>query len=352
MNGAYLQAFPNTKLQWQSKHDKNIGLDLTLWNKLNMTFNYYWSTTQNSISQLTVAPSIGFTSYAENIGDIENKGLDLNLNYLVFNIPSTHSYLSLNFSIASNKNRIKKISDAMKKYNETMDAQKDGSVDVGGTVGNQTATQTRDQYTRPAARYVEGRSMTAIWGVQSAGIDPLTGKEVYIRPNGERTFVWNANDQVVIGDSRPKAHGTFGLNFEWKGFSFNTVCSYEMGADYYNTTLVDKVENANIDYNVDKRYLYDRWKQPGDVALFKDIQNAEYTKPTSRFIMKNNQLVLSTINIGYDFRNWAFVKRLGFTSLKISAYMNNVATFSTVKQERGTSYPFARNMNFALSFNL
>lgn len=175
--------------------------------------------------------------------------------------------------------------------------------------------------------------------------------EVYIRPNGERTLIWDTNDQVVIGDSRPKAHGTFGVNFEWKGFIFNTICSYEMGGDYYNTTLVDKVENANILNNVDKRYLEDRWKTPGDRAYFKNIADASYTKPTSRFVMKNNQLTLSTINVGYDFRDWQFVKRIGFTSLKIMAYMNDIATFSTVKQERGTDYPFARNVNFSLSFN-
>lgn len=343
-NGAYLQAFPNTRLQWQEKFDKNIGLDLTLWEKLNLTFNYYQATTKNSISQLTVAPSVGFTSYAENIGDIENKGFDLDLNYLVFNIPSTRSYLSLNFTIASNTNKIKKISDALRKYNETMDAEKEGDASM--------STGDRDKLTRPALRYVEGRSMTAIWGVQSAGIDPLTGKEVFIRPNGERTFEWSANDQVVIGDNRPKVHGTFGFNFEWKGFSLNAVCSYQMGGDYYNTTLVDKVENADIYKNVDVRYLTDRWKTAGDVAFFKSISNADYTKPTSRFVMKNNQLVISSINVGYDFRHFPFVKKLGFTSLKLMAYVNNVATFSTVRQERGVDYPFARNMNFALSFNL
>lgn len=343
-NGAYLQAFPNTKLQWQEKLDKNIGIDINLWNKFNLTANYYISTTKNSISQLTVAPSIGFTSYAENIGDIENKGYDLNASYTVFNIPKTRSYLTFNFSVASNTNRIRKISDAMRKYNENMNNQ----------LNTDVTDQQRDQFskvTRPLPRYIEGRSLTAIWGVRSAGIDPLNGKEVYIRQNGEKTYTWNANDQVVIGDSRPKAHGTFGFSMELNGFILNTVCSYQVGGDYYNTTLVDKVENANIFYNVDRRYLYNRWKEPGDVSYFKDIADGNPTKPTSRFIMTNNQLILSSINIGYDFRNWKFCKRLGFTSLKVTAYLNDLATFSTVRQERGTSYPYARNMNFAISFN-
>ena len=343
--GAYLQAFPNTKLQWQEKLDSNLGIDMTLWNKLNITFNYYKATTKNSIGQLTVAPSIGFTSYAENIGDIENKGFDLSASYTVFNQPSTRSYLTFNFSMAHNKNVIKKISDAMKKYNETLDAQKDGTANVG------SSASVRNQYTRPAARYVEGRSMTAIWGVKSAGIDPLTGQEVYIRPNGEKTLEWNAADQQVIGDSRPDLHGTFGFNLQYRGFMLNAVFSYQLGGDYYNTTLVDKVENANIYNNVDRRYLYDRWQNPGDVSYFKDIANSEYTKPTSRFIMKNNQLIISSINVGYNFRDWKFMKSIGCSSLLVQAYLNDLATISSVKQERGTSYPFTRNINLGLSFN-
>lgn len=343
--GAYLQAFPNTKLQWQEKLDTNLGIDMTLWKKLNIAFNYYKATTKNSIGQLTVAPSIGFTSYAENIGDIENKGFDLNASYTVFNQPSTRSYLTFNFSMAHNKNVIKKISDAMKKYNETLDAQKEGTANVG------SSASVRNQYTRPAARYVEGRSMTAIWGVKSAGIDPLTGQEVYIRPNGEKTLEWNAADQQVIGDSRPDLHGTFGFNLQYRGFMLNAVFSYQLGGDYYNTTLVDKVENANIYNNVDRRYLYDRWQKAGDVSYFKDIANSEYTKPTSRFIMKNNQLVISSINVGYNFRDWKFMKRIGFSSLLVQAYLNDLATLSSVKQERGTSYPFARNVNLGVSFN-
>lgn len=345
--GAYLKAFPNTELQWQSKYDKNIGFDMNLWNKLDITFNYYISTTKNSISQLTVAPSIGFSSYSENIGDIQNKGFDLKLNYRVLNIPGSRSYLNLVFNMASNKNEIKKISDSMRKYNEMLDAEKNEDP----TLDPWNSDEKRNQFTRPSARYVEGQSLTAIWGARSAGIDPLTGYEVFIRSNGDRTMVWNANDQVVIGDSRPKVRGTFGLNMEWKGFIFNTLCSYELGGDYYNTTLVDKVENASIYDNVDKRYLTKRWREPGDVTRFKSIKIGTYTQPTSRFVMHNNQLVLSTINIGYDFRDWNFMKHLGASSLKITAYMNDVATFSSVKQERGTDYPFARNFNFSLSLN-
>ncbi len=342
-NGSYLAAFPNSKLQWQSKYDKNVGVDLTLWNKFNLTFNYYVSTTKNSISSLTVAPSIGFGSYTENIGDIENKGYDLNVSYNVFSIPSTRSYLNLNFSVASNKNVIKRISDALKAYNATMDAKKSqAEVDANHSYAD---------ITRPEARYVEGRSMTAIWGVRSAGIDPLTGKEVYIRPNGDYTYVWDAKDQTVIGDSRPKAHGTFGFNFSLKGFELNTVCTYQVGGDYYNTTLVDKVENADIYYNVDRRYLYDRWKKPGDISLYKNIADATTTRPTSRFVMKNNEMTLSSVNVAYDFRYWKFMKRWGLNSLRFAFYVNDIATFSTVKQERGTDYPFARNYNFQVSLN-
>lgn len=335
---SYLQAFPNSDLRWQAKFDQNIGFDMNLWDRLNISANYYVATTRNSISELTTAPSVGFTGYAENVGDIRNKGFDVNASLMVFNNPKDRSFLTLNLTLASNKNEILKISDALQKYNDQI---------------NEAATSgTYAERTRPQLRFIEGRSMTAIWAIRSAGIDPLTGRELYIKRNGEHTYIYNANEVDVVGDSRPKVHGTFGFNFEWKGFSVNMAMSYQLGGYMYNTTLVDKVENASIWNNVDKRYLYDRWKEPGDVSLFKDIADSDATRTTSRFVMKNNQLVFSTINVGYEFRDQPFVKRLGLSSIKLSAYVNDAATISSIKQERGTAYPFARNFNFSLSFRL
>ena len=102
--------------------------------------------------------------------------------------------------------------------------------------------------------------MNTIWGVKSMGIDPSNGNEVFIRPDGTLTDVWNTSDQVVIGCTDPDAQGSFGFNLVYKNFTLFTNFMYEFGGQRYNQTLVDRVENANIyEENVDRRVLTNRW---------------------------------------------------------------------------------------------
>ena len=90
----------------------------------------------------------------------------------------------------------------------------------------------------------------------------------------------------------------------------------------YNQTLVDKVENADMKYNVDRRIYTDRWRKPGDIALYKAISEEVYvsekqqfasekTYPTSRFVQKRNELKISSLQLSYDFFRHDFVKKIG-----------------------------------------
>ena len=122
--------------------------------------------------------------------------------------------------------------------------------------------------------------------------------------------------------------------------------SYSYGGDIYNQTLVDKVENVDPLYNADRRVLYDRWKQPGDVAKYKAITNTTKTMPTSRFIEQENYVTLSSLNLSYEFGQ-NVLKNLGVERLKLSLIGNDVFRVSTVKMERGTSYPYARSYSIS-----
>ena len=104
-------------------------------------------------------------------------------------------------------------------------------------------------------------------------------------------------------------------------------------------------------YNQDKRALYDRWQKPGDVAKFKAISLNETTPMSSRFVQKDNSLSLEALRIGYEFSP-ELVHKWGLGSLRLKAYMNDIFRLSTIKMERGTSYPFARSVSFAISLTL
>ncbi|MNL19159.1 hypothetical protein D3C87_1403460 [compost metagenome] len=193
--------------------------------------------------------------------------------------------------------------------------------------------------------------MDAIYAVPSLGIDPATGREVYRKRDGSSTYDWDTNDMVVVGNSLPDFSSNFGFNLQYKNFIVNATCRYIFGGQTYNTTLVNRVENANIYQNVDLRVLSDRWQKPGDKAFFKAINNSVSTLATSRFVEDNNQLTLASVQFQYELDRIANIKKLGFSRLRVGLLSNETFVLSTVKIERGTSYPFARQFQFTLNAN-
>ena len=241
-------------------------------------------------------------------------------------------------SLNHNTNMIKQINTALKSINEEKDSEKDNNYDH---------EQGKSETTRPSVRYEEGASLSAIWAVPSLGIDPGTGNELFLSKDGTITYKWDAKDQVICGDALPKFFGTFGFNLDWKGFTVNTSFYYRLGGQMYNQTLVDKVEDADIQYNVDRRVYTGRWTEPGQKAQYKKLSTPNYfTRPTSRFVQDLSELQMTSLNIGYDFRNQRFIQKSYLERLKINFYMNDIFRASSVKTERGTSYPFARTLSF------
>lgn len=341
--GSYLMGLANPDLQWQKTQDNNIGVDITLMDALDVTFDCYIKKTQNLLTPVSLPPSAGFRSYTENLGETKNKGVEFKVNYRIVRDAERDLYFSVFTSGMHNKNRITKISDALSLMNKDRDADK-----TGGGGGNPNLEE-NSAITKPSVRYAEGQSMDAIWAVRSLGIDPATGEEVFLDPKGKMVYGWRAENQVVVGDEQPKLSGTFGFNFEWKGFSVNTSFFYKVGGQYYNQTLVNKVENVDIQYNVDKRMLTDRWNEPGQAARFRKFSPYDpLTRPTSRFVQDLKELKMTSLNVGYDFRFCDFLKKSGIERLKIQFYMNDVFRAATVKAERGIEYPFARSCSFSL----
>ena len=339
--GAYLISLANPELQWQKTQDNNFGIEFSMLNMLDVTFDYYIKNTENLLTPVSLPPSAGFDSYVENLGETKNRGIEAKVNLRVIRDTKREMYLSVFGSLMHNKNKITKISDALNTLNNTRDEEKVGS--------NIPDHENGKGVTKPSTRYAEGQSMNAIWAVRSLGIDPMNGDEIFLSADGKMVYKWNPKDQVVVGDDLPKVSGTFGFNFEYKGFSVNTSFYYRLGGQYYNQTLVNKVENADIQYNVDRRMYTDRWTTPGVAAKYKAFNSSEpFTRPTSRFVQDLNELQMTSLNIGYDFRNCGFMRGGAIERLKLQFYANDLFRLSTVKTERGTEYPYARTYSFTL----
>lgn len=337
--GSYLMSLANPELQWQKTQDNNIGIDLTLFKWLDFSFDYYVKNTNNLLTPVTLPPSVGFGTYTENLGKSQNKGFEGRINVRAISQNENDLHLNVFGSIMHNTNKIKEISSALSSMNSAKDSDK----------GLSYNPDDKNKTTKPSVRYQEGQSMSAIWAVRSLGIDPGTGNELYLTKDGDLTYTWNANDQVVCGDELPKFTGTFGFNLDWKGFIVNTSFYFRLGGQMYNQTLVDKVEDSDLQYNVDRRVYTGRWTTPGQKAEYKKLTDPAYfTRPTSRFVQDLNELQMTSLNVAYDFRNCKFMKSGIVERLKLSFYMNDVFRASTVKIERGTDYPFARSFSFQL----
>lgn len=339
--GSYVQNMANPFLQWETKFDYNAGLDTKVGN-LSLRLDYYESYTENLITSITLPYSTGFSSVKDNLGKVKNSGIEANLSMLLWS--QGRNFFSVNGGIATNENKIVELSNAMRSFNERMD-------EIAADRGNN----------KPVNKYEDGMSMNAIWAVPSLGIDPSTGEEIYLDRDGNTTYEWSARDMVVVGDDNPKYRGNFGFSGEYNGFGISVTARYLGGGQMYNQTLLDRVENVDMNYNVDRRVLTGRWLEPGQQALFKRLGTfsadtdgdnvyetfAERTRATSRFVQDRNELDIAAINVYYEF-NDNLVDSLNLNRLRLSFNMNEAANFSSVRIERGTDYPFARNMSFSL----
>ncbi len=336
--GALLKAYGNTNLKWQKTEKFNVGLDFAfLNNRISGALNVYRDKSKGVLIDVLLAPSTGFNSFKDNLGMVQNTGFDFNIKGTVIKDTENRFQVDVFLNMTRNINKLLEINDALAAYNETQDDNTNESL----------ADEEKDVNQKPVVRFRENESINTIWANESIGIDPNTGEEVFLDMNGEKTNVWSTANYKALGCKDPDFEGNFGTMVMYKGFQLNAYFMYSYGGDIYNNTLVDKIENVNPINNADRRVLYDRWKNPGDIAKFKAIDNTTKTMPTSRFIEEQNYLSLSSVNLSYRFENKT-LERMGISNLKLALIGNDIFRWSTVKTERGINYPFARNYSLSL----
>ena len=339
--GASVTNMENPNLQWEEKMDYNVGIDFRT-KRINAVLDAYIADTRNLVFFRSMVPSTGFGTVIDNMGKVRNKGIEASLSYIL--LQRGASYLSIYGKVAVNDNRVLQISEALEEYNRLQAAAADAV--------NSPA---------PVVRYYNGVPLHSIWVVESLGIDSSDGNEVFINREGNMTKTWNALDLKNYGSSDPLYNGNFGINGELSGFGFNILLTYYGGGKLYNSTLLNKVENVDMQYNVDRRIFEGRWFAQGQNApyrglgsngVMKDEENGiwfpDMTRPTSRFVQKNNVLDISSLSLYYEFPT-ALIQRLRLSRLRLTLYANDLYTFSSIDIERGTAYPYARSASFSLT---
>ena len=329
--GAELQGLGNPYLTWQKTDEFNFGVEFGLWNnRFKGEFNVYSKKTNNLLSNMDMPHSMGFSSFVDNVGEVKNNGWEASASVYVMRDAERDINWMVSGQLSYNKNYVSKLSEAIKKQTESY-LQED--VDVSNL-------------------FYEGRPQNGIYVVRSLGIDPSNGKEIYLDKNGNRTDIWKASDKVYVGQSDPRYRGIASTMFMWKGLTFNLSMGFHWGGKVYNQTIVDRVEVDRITLmaqNVDARALYERWQKPGDVVAFKGYNGIE-TRATSRFVMNDRVLELQSASIQWKWDNDWVRKNLRATSVTFGVNISDLWYWSSVKMERGITYPFARNVQGSIKF--
>ena len=327
--GASRSGLGNDYLEWQKSSQYDIGVELGLFNNLiNIDANYYIKKTSNLRSTLELPYSNGFTSYTENIGSLENKGFDIGIiGWLLRNTDRR-----MNWSVRA---ELRHESDKITKLSEALKAEMEELAQVAGKTPNMI--------------FREGESKNSLYAVKSLGIDPSTGRELFLTRDGEITYAWNVRDRVNVGNKEPRYRGNISTRFQWRDLAVSMSFGFLWGGQQYNQTLIDKVETSDNIMNVDRRVFTDRWTKPGDRAKYRGISEKGLVYYSSRFVQDNAAFYCQNIYLEYTIRGKRWQDALGLQNIRLSANTGELFYWTTVKQERGTIYPFSRQFSFSAS---
>lgn len=337
--GAKPITMANEFLKASQTYEWNLGVQFSLFkNRLELDFNFYNKNTKDMLLPISYPYSVGISTLNSNLGEQVNKGYDWSLSGVILNTKDLQWRVTLNGQ--HNRDKIKKISNSLKYRNDENREQMMDPDLVDKAIFRGSA---------PKIQFEEGKSSTAIYVVRSLGIDPATGKEILVKKDGSLTFEYDPADKVAMGNTIPDLELSLSTSFSWKRFSMFAGMNITRGGWIYNSTRASKVEQIDPTHNVDRRAFYERWHNPGDLVHYigYDPMSFVYAQ-TERFLEKRNEFYLSSLGIYYEF-NPEWVKHIYLKRLRVGVNFSDVLRLSTVKFERGTSYPYMRGFNFTIS---
>lgn len=336
--GLSLLSLGSPDLEWSRSLQASYGFDFSFLNsRISGTIEYFRKRTDplSVGGEGTLPSSVAVNDrYVINVGHLTTKGWNANL-------------------------RANAIYDLKRRILWTVSASIVKLTSIYGGFDNRLSNLNKqEQESKGLARYYDGYSPDDMWAVVSRGVDPATGNELFQRPDGTLTYIYNTQDVVRLANSRPKAEGILSTSFTYKDFTFSANTRYRIGGYLFNSALFEKVEvniqnyNENeivpLTPNLDKRALHDRWQKPGDVTEFTSISTFKNIPMSSRFIQRDSHFIGESFSVSWrSSANW--IRRLHLQSLGINFILNDIFRVETVQSERGLEYPFSRTAAFSVN---
>ena len=376
ITGFYESNLANDDLTWETTDQLNFGIDLGLFDsKLNFTVDMYHKVTSDLLQYVQLPPSNGYVSRVDNFGEVENKGIEFNVNSVL--VENDDFDWDINANIGLNRNNLNKL-------NSNLDFQ------LGPSIGFSQAYPILFMVDQPLGIY---------WGAQTDGIyadwEEAVNSGIAGAAPGEVKYVnnfvdlddsgqplalqeINFDDYVKIGDPNPDFTYSISNNFRYKKWDANILFTGQKGGDLFwvdswqlsglqktTNVLTSSFENswiAPIVYE-DGNYVYN--PQVGGLnnanhpaAL---IDTGSRAIPSDRNIFDGSFIRLKNINIGYNFdfsqgrnmRIYISGQNL-FVWTDYPGYDPEVRTYTKNPQKRGVdfgTYPGTKSVLFGLKFN-
>jgi TonB-linked SusC/RagA family outer membrane protein len=260
-----LPAIPD--LQWEGRTKINIGFEFAMFgNRLIGGFDLYDEKTEDLILPLELSRTTGLTNIEKNVGEVQNRGVELSLSYDI--IRSKDFRLNVNGNFTYNDNKITKLT-------------------------------TQDTIVSGIIARIVGQPINSIFLVEYGGVNPANGNAIYKNLDGTTTeSTTNLNRQrTVVGMGDPNIFGGFGLDANYKGFALNAQFNYQFGSRAYNNER-NNIENPDYYYDNVNADLLGEWQRPGDITNIPRPDNTFFSN-TTRFVEDNSFVRLRNITLSY-----------------------------------------------------
>ena len=305
----------NTDLKWEKTVTYDIGLDLSLLKeRLNITLDYYYKKTTDMLFSSNLPWYTGYISQDQNIGDMENQGIEVNITSTNISTRDFQWQSTLNFSHNSNK---------LLKLNFN---------------GNQLA-----DINSGAKYYEEGKAAAQFYLYEWAGVDPQTGNPLWRYADGTLSttppganFANSTANRVTCGTGMPKIYGGLTNNFTYKDWELGFLFTFSYGGKLMNGTRAKLLEYSTpTTANNLSKEIMTMWQVEGQVTDIPKLNNASIINGsdyavglTTRFLEKSSYLRLKNIEVAYNVpRKW-LDKTKFLTRLRIYANMTNLFTIT------------------------
>ncbi|EDM34920.1 putative TonB-linked outer membrane receptor protein [Pedobacter sp. BAL39] len=306
VNTAALNAMANPNISWETTEEKNIGLDLTLFNNLSITADYYRRRTRDILLQLDVPLIIGLERPFQNAGTVDNNGWELGMTY-------RGNVKDFNYSVNLNVSDVK---------NTVVDTK---GISLPGLTVNK-----------------EGYAINSIFGYQAEGLF-ATDAEVaahakqfgtvkagdirYKDQNGDNLI--NEADKVIIGSTVPRYTFSSNLSGSFKGFDLSLLIQGVGKADGYLNGPGILPFNVGVIGGTIREDNKDRWTPENPNAKYPRLAFGESNNEqvSSYFLKDASYLRIKNVQIGYTLPA-GIAKKVKLNRLRVFANGSNVSTFT------------------------